>query len=103
MRQVHTGRYMQGRGGIIIGDYTQIPANVGIISDNDDVYHTRHHASHASSPSLQSGAYGWIGMNAMILRAVELGDCTEVGAGAMVSKSPGSAVLAGKSARMARP
>src|SRR5258706_9821104 len=37
------GCYIQGKGGIIIGDYTQIGPNVVIVSANHDPYDSRKH------------------------------------------------------------
>ncbi len=94
------GCYIQAIGKIIIGDYTQIAPNVGIISANHDLHDNRKHV-----PSeVRIGAYGWIGMNAMILPGVTLGDFTVVGAGAVVTKSfpEGYCVLAGNPARIIR-
>ena len=77
------GCYIQGKGGIKIGDYTQIAPNVVIISANHDVYDTR---KHITAPVV-IGKYCWIGAGAKIMPGVELGDWTVVGAGAVVTKS----------------
>ena len=94
------GCYIQGIGKIYIGDYTQIAANVGIISANHDPYDNRRHL-----PSeVHIGQYCWIGMNAVILPGVTLGDFTIVGAGSVVSKSfqEGHCVIGGAPARLIR-
>jgi len=94
------GCYIQGIGKIYIGDYTQISANVGIISANHDLYDTRFHI-----PSyVKIGKYCWIGMNSVILPGVELGDWTIVGAGSVVTKSfkDGYCIIAGNPARIIR-
>jgi acetyltransferase-like isoleucine patch superfamily enzyme len=95
------GCYIQGRGGIVIGDYTQISCNVGIISGNHNFYDCRKHDPE-SFPSVKIGAHGWIGMNSMILPGVNLGDFTIVGAGSVVTKSfpEGHCVIAGNPARV---
>lgn len=92
------GCYIQGIGKIYIGDYTQISANVGIITANHDLYDTRKH----EIKSVSIGKYCWIGMNAMILPGVELGDFTIVGAGSIVTKSftDGYCVIAGNPAKV---
>ena len=94
------GCYIQAKGKIHIGDYTQIAPNVGIISANHDLHDNRKHVA----SEVRIGAYGWIGMNAMILPGVVLGDFTIVGAGAVVTKSfeEGYCVLAGNPARNVR-
>lgn len=94
------GCYIQGIGKIYIGDYTQISANVGIITANHDLYDTRKH----EIKSVIIGKYCWIGMNAMILPGVELGDFTIVGAGSVVTKSfnDGYCVIAGNPAKVVK-
>jgi acetyltransferase-like isoleucine patch superfamily enzyme len=92
------GCYIQGIGKIYIGDYTQIAANVGIISANPDPCDNRKH----QISEVRIGQYCWIGMNAMILPGVVLGDFTVVGAGAVVTKSfeEGYCVVGGNPARL---
>jgi acetyltransferase-like isoleucine patch superfamily enzyme len=94
------GCYIQAIGKIYIGDYTQIAPNVGIISANHNLHDNRKHIV----SEVRIGSYGWIGMNAVILPGVILGDFTIVGAGAVVTKSfeEGYCVLAGNPARMVR-
>jgi acetyltransferase-like isoleucine patch superfamily enzyme len=91
------GCYIQGKGGIYIGDYTQIASNVIIVSANHDLYDTRKHIPEKVS----IGKYSWIGANAVILPGVTLGDFTIVGAGAVVTKSfpEGHCVIAGNPAK----
>tara|TARA_R100000365_G_C2723802_1_gene55615 strand:+ start:329 stop:952 length:624 start_codon:yes stop_codon:yes gene_type:complete len=94
------GCYIQGRGGIKIGDFTQIAPNVGIISGNHVASDLRKHDDHP----VTIGAYCWIGMNSVILPGVTLGDFTVVGAGSVVTKSfpDGFQVIAGNPARQLR-
>lgn len=91
------GCYIQGIGKIYIGDYTQIAANVGIISANHDLHDNRLHLP----KTIIIGKYCWIGMGAVILPGVELGDYTIVGAGAVVTKSfiEGYCIVAGNPAQ----
>jgi acetyltransferase-like isoleucine patch superfamily enzyme len=95
------GCYITGRGGIYIGDYTQIAPNVAIITANHDVYDSR---KHIEAP-VKIGKYCWIGAGATILPGVELGDWTIVGAGAVVTKSfsGGYCVIGGVPAKMIKP
>ncbi len=92
------GCYIQAIGKIYVGDYTQIAPNVGIISANHDLHDNRIHVAR----DVHIGKYCWIGMNAMILPGVELGDYTIVGAGAVVTKSfpEGYCVIGGNPARL---
>jgi len=76
------GCYVQALGKIYIGDYTQIGPNVGLISSNHDIYENDKHILE----EIRIGAYGWIGMGAVVLPGVTLGDFTIVGAGAVVTK-----------------
>jgi acetyltransferase-like isoleucine patch superfamily enzyme len=92
------GCYIQGFGKIFIGNYTQISCNVGIISANHDLYNNSKHIIE----SVDIGQYCWIGMNAVILPGVKLGDFTIVGAGSIVTNSfpEGYCVIAGNPARL---
>jgi acetyltransferase-like isoleucine patch superfamily enzyme len=91
------GNYIEAYNGISIGDFTNIGPNVGILSANHNFVNN---ALHDSADSIKIGRFCWIGMNAVILPAVELGDFTIVGAGAIVTKSfpEGYCVLAGSPA-----
>jgi len=87
------GCYIQGRGGISIGNYTLIAPNVVIVSANHDVYDKR---KYVLLP-VKIGNYCWIGAGAKIMPGVELGDFTIVSAGAVVTKSfsGGYCIIAG--------
>ncbi|MCA0396362.1 MAG: acyltransferase [Bacteroidetes bacterium] len=95
------GCYIQGKGGIEIGDYTQIAPNVAIVSANHDLYDSR---KHIPSP-VKIGRYCWLGAGAKIMPGVVLGDWTVVGAGAVVTKSfpDGYCVVGGVPAKMIKP
>jgi len=94
------GCYIQGLGKVIIGDYTRIAPNVGIISGNHDVYDTREY----KLGEVIIGSYCWIGMNSVVLPGVVLGDFTIVGAGSVVTKSfdEGYCVIGGNPARIVK-
>lgn len=77
------GCYIQGKGGIEIGDYTQVAPNVVIVSANHDVYDLRKHIE----AKVTIGKYCWLGAGCKIMPGVTLGDFTIVGAGAVVTKS----------------
>jgi acetyltransferase-like isoleucine patch superfamily enzyme len=87
------GCYIQGKGGIYIGDYTQIAPNVVIVSANHDLYDSRKH----NKAAVKIGKYCWLGAGCKIMPGVELGDFTIVAAGAVVTKSfvNGYCVIAG--------
>lgn len=87
------GCYIQGAGGICVGDYTQVAPNVGLISSNHDIYDSR-----VSIPgAIRIGPYCWLGMGAIVLAGVVLGPHTVVAAGAVVTRSfpDGYAVIGG--------
>lgn len=92
------GCYIQGRGGIEIGDYTQVAPNVVIVSANHDVYDSRQHIDE----KVIIGKYCWLGAGAKIMPGVVLGDWTIVGAGAVVTKSfpEGHCVIGGVPAKL---
>lgn len=94
------GCYIQGGGKTVIGDYTQIGPNVGIIAANHDVHDSRRHVA----GEVIIGKYCWIGMGAVVLPGAILGDFTVVGAGAVVTKQfpEGHCVLAGNPARVVK-
>ncbi len=91
--------YIEAQNGIIFGDFVNLGPGVGIISSNHDLIDN---AQHTPAPPIQIGKYSWIGMNAVILPGVQLGDFTIVAAGAVVSKSfpDGYCVLAGTPAEV---
>jgi acetyltransferase-like isoleucine patch superfamily enzyme len=91
------GCYITGRGGLIIGDYTQIAPNVVIVTANHDVYDSR---KHVTAP-VKIGRYCWVGAGAKIMPGVELGDWTIVGAGTVVTQSfpEGHCVIVGVPAK----
>lgn len=91
------GCYIQALGNIYIGDYTQIAANVGLISSN----HMLHDNAKHEIGEISIGSYCWIGMGAIILPGVVLGDFTIVGAGSIVTKSfpEGYCVIVGNPAK----
>jgi acetyltransferase-like isoleucine patch superfamily enzyme len=94
------GCYIQGKGGIVIGDYTQVAPNVVIVSANHDVYDTRNHVC----KKVVIGNYCWLGAGAKIMPGVVLGDHCIVAAGAVVTKSfeDGYCVVAGVPAKLVK-
>ncbi|URN94002.1 MAG: acyltransferase [Candidatus Pristimantibacillus lignocellulolyticus] len=82
----HHGCYFQtwGNAQIRIGKGSYIAPNVGLITQNHDVHNLD---NHIDAKDINIGDNCWIGMNAVILPGVVLGDKTIVGAGAVVTKS----------------
>ena len=78
------GNYIQAFNGIFIGDYTNLGPNVGLISASHDLIDN---SRQVKADPIKIGKFCWIGMNAVVLPAVVLGDFTIVGAGSVVTKS----------------
>lgn len=83
---------------IHIGQGTYIAPGVGIITSNHDVYDLD---KRRDVSDVHIGKCCWIGMNAIILPGVTLGDHTIVGAGSVVTKSfsEGYRVIGGNPAK----
>ncbi|NDC76828.1 MAG: acyltransferase [Chitinophagia bacterium] len=92
--------YIQGTGGIRIGDYTQVSRNVQILT----VPNGSEALWNDTPKSVRIGQYCWLGMHSVILPGVELGDFTIVAAGSVVTQSfsEGYCVLAGNPAVITR-
>lgn len=94
------GCYFQSsRGKIHIGKGTWIAPNVGIITSNHDPADLD---AHLPGEDVIIGDGCWIGMNAVLLPGVRLGDRTTVGAGAVVTQSfpEGHCIIGGVPARL---
>lgn len=95
------GCYYQALGAKLhIGKRTMIAPGVGLITGNHDLNNMSCHIS----KDIYIGDDCWIGMNAVILPGVTLGNHTVVGAGAVVTKSvpEGYCILAGNPAKVIR-
>lgn len=92
------GVYINAQNGIVLGDFTNIGPNVGLLSANHNFINNE--AFDYADP-IVIGKHCWIGKDANIMPGVVLGDFTIVGAGAIVTKSfnEGYCVLAGNPAR----
>jgi acetyltransferase-like isoleucine patch superfamily enzyme len=95
------GVYINADNGIEIGDFTNLGPNVGLISANHD---SIDNTVRVSAESIRIGKFCWLGMGAIVLPEVQLGDFTIVGAGSVVTKSfpEGYCVIAGNPARVLR-
>jgi acetyltransferase-like isoleucine patch superfamily enzyme len=94
------GKYFQCiNGNIYLGKGSFIARNVGIITTNHDFHNL---AVHTEGKDVIIGERCWIGMNAIILPGVVLGEKTIVGAGSVVTKSfsEGNCVIAGNPAKV---
>lgn len=96
------GSYFQAlRAKLVIGRGTYIAPNVGIFTENHDLNDPD---KRSVAKDVHIGEKCWIGMNAIILPGVKLGNHTVVGAGSVVTKSfpEGNCVIAGNPARLIR-
>lgn len=94
------GTYFQNfKGHIYLGKGTYIAPNVGLITANHDFQNLD---QHTEGKDIIIGDKCWIGMNAVILPGVVLGERTIVAAGAVVSKSfpDGKVVIGGVPAKI---
>ncbi len=84
---------------ITIGKDVHMAANVGVITQNHNPANPN---EHLKGSDIVIGDNCWIGMNAVILPGVKLGNNTTVGAGAVVTHSfeDGCCVIAGNPARV---
>lgn len=91
---------LMGTNGIEIGDDTIFGPGVGILSANHDPDDL---SKFLPAPPIRIGRGCWIGMNAVILPGVALGDHVVVGAGAVVTHSfPPNVIIAGVPAQIIR-
>ena len=93
------GCYFQNyRGKITIGENVWIAQNVGLITENHDPYNPE---KHLEPKDIVIGDGCWIGMNAVVLPGVKLGNGTIVGAGSIVTHSfEGDCIIVGNPARL---
>ena len=97
------GCYFQNHSAkIIIGKDCYIAPNVGIITANHDFSDL---SKHSEGKNVVIGNKCWIGMNAVILPGVTLGDQTVVGAGSVVTHyfREGHCIIAGNPAKVIKP
>ena len=96
------GVYFQNIGAkITIGRGTFIAPNVGLITQNHDIVNLE---ENAEALPIVNGEKCWLGMNAVVLPGIVLGNRTIVGAGAIVTRSfpEGHVVLVGNPANPVR-
>lgn len=93
------GTYFQGFKKITIGRGSYIAPNVGIITGNHRLDNLD---EHEEGRDVVIGERCWIGMNAVVLPGVVLGNYTIVAAGAVVTKSfpEGQQIIGGSPARV---
>ena len=94
---VNSNLLAMARGGITIGSYSRIAANVQLISNNHDPYDL----DVLTCKPVVIGEYAWIGAGATILPGVRVGRHAIVGAASVVTHDvPDYAVAVGNPARV---
>ena len=95
------GVYINANNGVYIGDFTNLGPNVGIVSSNHDFVDND---QIVPATPIHIGKFCWLGMGAVVLPGVRLGDFTIVGAGAVVTKifEAGYCVIGGNPAGIIR-
>lgn len=94
------GCYIQGKGGIEIGDNCRMGPNVGLISanhspDDYDVW--------IKKDPIHIGDNVWIGMNSVIMPGVKIGDNVIIGANSVVTKElPSNCIAHGNPCEVVR-
>jgi acetyltransferase-like isoleucine patch superfamily enzyme len=94
-----------GEGGVIIGDWVRIAANVVIISSNKNINEKTipYSMQGTIKKEVKVGNNIWIGAGSIILPGVNLGDNVVVGAGSVVTKSfKGNCIIAWNPAKIIR-
>ena len=95
----NTGCTFQDRGGIVIGDGTQIGQNVVLCTLNHGIAPEKRHITYPSPIVL--GKNVWIGANATVLPGVTVGENAIIAAGAVVTKNvPVNCIVAGVPAKV---
>ncbi len=86
-------QYIQGEGGIKLGDNVQLAPGVHLISANHK--HENFH-QHLKGKPIKIGNDVWIGSNTVILPEVEIGNNVIIGAGSIVTKNiPNNSIAVG--------
>lgn len=95
----NTGCSFQDRGGITIGDGSQIGMNVTIASLNHGIPLETRNTTYSSPVTIEKNV--WIGSNATILPGVRIGENSIIAAGAVVTKDvPPNSIFGGVPAKL---
>lgn len=97
---MNAGCYIQARNGIIVGNNTRIGPGVGILSIN---HHINDYDRWDTAEPIEIGDNVWVGMNAVILPGVKIGDNVAISAGSVVNKDiPSDSIAGGNPCRVVR-
>lgn len=89
---INSGCYIQGRGGIEIGNNLRMGPNTGLISANHDI---DNYDKWIDKGPIKIGNNVWIGMNSVILPGVNIGDNVVIAANSVVNKNIDSNTIVG--------
>ena len=89
---INSGCYIQGRGGIEIGNNLRMGPNTGLISANHDI---DNYDNWIDKGPIKIGNNVWIGMNSVILPGVNIGDNVVIAANSVVNKNIESNTIVG--------
>lgn len=97
----NSGCYIQGKNGIQIGHNCRFGPNVGLISANHDA---GDYDRWVKTGPITIGNNVWIGMNAVVLPGVHIGDNVIVAANSVVTEDiPANSIAAGSPCRVIKP
>lgn len=92
--------YIQARNGIVMGNNVRVAPGVGIISSGHDL---NDYDRHEKCSPIKIGNNVWIGMNAVVMPGVSIGDNVVIGAGSIVTSDiPSNSIAAGNPCRVIR-
>jgi acetyltransferase-like isoleucine patch superfamily enzyme len=97
------GCYIDGSGGVLIGERTIFGPNVVVVSSQHRVTDAPFRDSGKTFGEVTIGQDVWVGANAVVLAGVTIGDGAVVGAGAVVTKDVAArTIVVGNPARFLR-
>jgi acetyltransferase-like isoleucine patch superfamily enzyme len=97
------GCYIDGSGGVVVGERTMFGPNVVVVSSQHRVDGDRIHDSGKMFEEVRIGRDVWVGANSVIMAGVTIGDGAVVGSGAIVTKDVDArSIVAGNPARVLR-
>lgn len=96
---INQGCTFMDRGGIFIGDDVYIAPKVNIITINHDINHYKRTITYCKPVHIEDRV--WIGLGAIILSGVRVGENSIIAAGAVVTKDvPKNSIVAGNPAKV---
>jgi acetyltransferase-like isoleucine patch superfamily enzyme len=97
------GCYIDGSGGVVVGERTIFGPNVVVVSSQHRVDGDRIRDSGKTFAEVRIGQDVWVGANSVIMAGVTIGDGAVVGSGAIVTKDViARSIVAGNPARVLR-